>query len=85
MAGRSDFDTAASIAVLATGVSLFLDVRGPEALRSAGRGSGLASLVDLLPLGEFVVIGLAVFVSFVIVQTAREGRMRIDPTYPRPG
>lgn len=79
MASSRWYVGAASIAVLTTGVSLFLNIRGPEATRSAGRGSGLAAIADAVPLGEFVVLAVALLLSLLILQKAREGRMRIEP------
>lgn len=70
---------AASVAVLATGVSLFLDVRSGGATDSAGRGRGLAALADGIPFGEFVVLLVTFLVSLLIVQKARDGRMAIHP------
>lgn len=70
--------TAAGVGVLATGASMFLSVRAPDLVSARpGRGSGLVSLAESVPLGEFVLLFVAVVVALYAFMKAYEGRMRI--------
>lgn len=70
---------AASVAVLMTGVSMFLAVRAPGVVQTRGRRSGMVSLAESLPFGEFVVLLAAGLLALWLLQRVRRGRMRIEP------